>query len=227
MVLKLFFNTGNVAKSRARKPNIKSKEIISSDSEDESDSVSNVSEKDPLDTSQNYISPVKKRITRINTLLKNSPEIQTAKKQDPIVTVDVIPSYEIQRQKNIEDRNTFLKTTTKEKHSNQKRKSKTNSEDSPIPPAKKSKPIIPVKKRIMPKRGAQKSKMSYSENYVENVEEDPFENVEENHSENSVENVEKDTSEKSFALPPALLAANPGLANATSGKNSIFILIFI
>ena len=215
-----------MAKSKAKKPSTKSRKNISSDSEDESDSVSNVSEKDPLDTSENNKSPVKKRRTKSTTFPKNLSEITPAKKQDSVVTVDVITNYEIQRQKNIEEKNTFLEATMMEKHSNQKRKSKTHSEDSSIPPAKKSKSAIPVKKRVMPKRGAQKSKMSYFENSVENVDEDPsensVENVEEDPSENSVENVKEGPSEKSFALPPALLAANPGLANATSGKKMIF-----
>ena len=113
------------------------------------------------------------------------------------------------------EKNTFLEKSTERLDTKVppklKRKTKSispTSEDSPLHPpvAKKSKPensnAEPLKSRVMPKRSATaKTKMSYAENHE----------IEENQMD----------SDKSIELPtpPAVLGANPGLANTTSGEN--------
>ena len=139
------------------------------------------------------------------------------------ITENNLSEYEMQRMENIADKNTFLKKSTKLLDTKVppkiKRKAKLiipTSEDSPLRPpvAKKSKPensnSEPLKSRVMPKRrAAAKSPMSYAENHE--IEENPM---------------DSDKSLELPSLPPALLAANPDLANISSGNNNFINITF-
>ena len=120
--------------------------------------------------------------------------------------VEVTPEYEKQRAKNIEEKEEFL-------------------EKSNIPAAKKSlrtfrpkKQVKPnlVKERILPgRRASQKPQNSYAEDHEDiSYEETSNEKI-------SLEKISQEPN-KFCGLPPALLAANPALANATSGELKLF-----
>ena len=221
--------SGKVAKPRGRKSRVTSREEISSSSSEnefnsQNGSISgNVSESDPI-----------LDLIEESNLIENPSEIlpdplevlpENAFENDSI-TEDNPSEYEMQRMENIADKNTFLKKSTKLLDTKVppkiKRKTKLiipTSEDSPhCPPvAKKSKAensnSEPLKSRVMPKRrAATKSPMSYAENHE--IEENPM---------------DSDKSIELPSLPPALLAANPDLANISSGKYfmNITLLYFV
>ena len=218
-----------MAKPRGRKSRVTSREEMSSSSSEnefncKNGSISeNGSESDPIldliEESNLIESP--------SEILPDPLEVlpETAFENDSI-TEDNPSEYEMQRMENIADKNTFLKKSTKLLDTKVppkiKRKTKLiipTSEDSPLrpPAAKKSKPensnseslkdrvmknSEPLKSRVMPKRrAAAKSPMSYAENHE--IEENPM---------------DSDKSLELPSLPPALLAANPDLANISSGK---------
>merc|ERR1712080_375434 len=141
-------------------------------------------------------SPSKKRKTEPNTS-DDLPNCSAKKsKNDSIVElkncriVEVTPEYENQRAKNIEEKKRFLQNSSI--HTAKKSLSRPKKQVS-----KTAKPKQQVKERILPRRRAsQKPQNSYAED----------------HEENSQDSV------KFYGLPPALLAASPGLANATSGS---------
>ena len=227
-----------MAKPRGRKSRVTSREeISSSSSENEFNSQNgfnseNGSESDPI-----------LDLIEESNLIENPSEIlpdplevlpENALENDSI-TEDNPSEYEMQRMENIADKNTFLKKSTKLLDTKVppkiKRKTKLiipTSEDSPLcpPVAKKSKPensnseplknrvmknSEPLKSRVMPKRrAATKSPMSYAENHE--IEENPM---------------DSDKSLELPSLPPALLAANPDLANISSGKYFINITFTI
>ena len=214
-----------MAKPRGRKSRVTSREeISSSSSENEFNSQNgfdseNGSESDPI-----------LDLIEESNLIENPSEIlpdplevlpETALENDSIAE-DNPSEYEMQRMENIADKNTFLKKSTKlldtKVPPKVKRKTKLiipTSEDSPLRPpvAKKSKPenSEPLKSRVMPKRrAAAKSPMSYAENHE--IEENPM---------------DSDKSLELPSLPPALLAANPDLANISSGKYFIDIKVRI
>ena len=130
--------------------------------------------------------------------------------------VEVTPEYEKQRAKNIEEKEEFL-------------------EKSNIPAAKKSlrtfrpkKQVKPnlVKERILPgRRASQKPQNSYAEDHEDiSYEETSNEKIsleEISQGEISQEEISQEPN-KFCGLPPALLAANPALANATSGELKLF-----
>ena len=213
--------SGKAAKPRGRKSRVTSREeISSSSSENEFNSENgfnseNVSESDPI-----------LDLIEESNLIENPSEIlpdplEVLPETSDSITEDNPSEYEMQRMENIADKNTFLKKSTKLLDTKVppkiKRKTKLivpTSEDSPLRPpvAKKSKPensnSEPLKSRVMPKRrAATKSPMSYAENHE--IEENPM---------------DSDKSLELPSLPPALLAANPDLANISSGK--YFINIF-
>ena len=162
-----------------------------------------------------------------------------------IEAVEDLSEYEKQRMENINNKNTFLEKSKVLDHkiSSQKRKrSPMASSRNSIQPAKKSKfeTLEPVKKsdqsevgkRVMPKRGATKSQMSYAE-YHEEYTMDSNKSIEmtSKDSDKSTEmpsmdydkaiempSMDCDKSTEMPSLPPALLAANPDLANIASGN---------
>ena len=214
-----------MAKPRGRKSRVTSREEISSSSSENEFNSENVSESDPI-----------LDLIEESNLIENPSEIlpdplevlpENALENDSI-TEDNPSEYEMQRMENIADKNTFFKKSTKLLDTKVppkiKRKAKLiipTSEDSPLRPpgAKKSKPDSeplkdrvmknsePLKSRVMPKRrAATKSPMSYAENHE--IEENPM---------------DSDKSLELPSLPPALLAANPDLANISSGRYFINI----
>ena len=130
--------------------------------------------------------------------------------------VEVTPEYEKQRARNIEEKEEFL-------------------EKSNIPAAKKSlrtfrpkKQVKPnlVKERILPgRRASQKPQNSYAEDH-EDISYEETSNVKISLEKISQEEISQEPN-KFFGLPPALLAANPALANATSGELKVFKSILI
>ena len=214
-----------MAKPRGRKSRVTSREeISSSSSENEFNSQNgfdseNGSESDPIldliEESNLIENPSEILPDPLEVLPENGFENDSIAEDNP-------SEYEMQRMENIADKNTFLKKSTKlldtKVPPKVKRKTKLiipTSEDSPLRPpvAKKSKPenSEPLKSRVMPKRrAAAKSPMSYAENHE--IEENPM---------------DSDKSLELPSLPPALLAANPDLANISSGKYFIDIKVHI
>ena len=223
-----------MAKPRGRKSRVTSREESSS-SENEFNAENgfnseNVSESDPIldliEESNLIESPSEILPDPLEVLPENAFENDS-------ITENNLSEYDMQRMENIADKNTFLKKSTKLLDTKIppkiKRKTKLiipTSEDSPLRPpgAKKSKPensnseplkdrvmknAKPLKSRVMPKRrAAAKSPMSYAENHE--IEENPM---------------DSDKSLELPSLPPALLAANPDLANISSGKYFINITL--